>query len=188
MSPFLVYTPETAPTKSKAALEEATQAWGFTPRLHGILAESPITLSAYNTLFDLVGQSSLTPQEQQVVYLAVSVFHECEYCTMGHTYLATQTNIPPADIDALRESKTLNNNRLNTLRNFALTVVEQRAVVTEKSVDNFLAAGFTKENVLEIITIIATKTISNYANRIAQTPKESFMSEPGLKWVAPSNR
>jgi hypothetical protein len=40
--------------------------------LHATLAESPIALEAYTTLFGLVGKSSLSPIEQQVAYLTVT--------------------------------------------------------------------------------------------------------------------
>jgi len=56
------------------------------------------------------------------------------------------------------------------------------------AVEAFLSAGFTRENVLEVILVVATKTISNYANHIAGTPKEGFMSDPALAWTAPRNR
>jgi len=55
-------------------------------------------------------------------------------------------------------------------------------------VESFLRAGFTKANVFEVVTIAATKVISNYTNHIAHTPKEAFMSDPALAWVAPRNR
>jgi hypothetical protein len=41
--------------------------------------------------------------------------------------------------------------------------------------------------VLEVITVIATKTISNYANHLTGTPKESFMADPALAWTSPRN-
>ena len=35
---------------------------------------------------------------------------------------------------------------------------------------------------------LAAGTISNYVNHLAHTPKESFMADPTLAWVAPRNR
>jgi alkylhydroperoxidase family enzyme len=67
-------------------------------------------------------------------------------------------------------------------------VVYERGHAGDAAVDAFLAAGFTRRNVLEVVTIIATKTISNYTNHLTRTPKESFMSDPALKWVAAGNR
>jgi len=188
MTTFTVHSIGTAPEGSKAKLATVAKAWGFVPKLHGMLAESPIALEAYDTLFDLVGQSSLTPVEQQVAYMAINVFHECEYCTMGHTFLSRQTGMPEAEIQALRNGKPLTDVRLEALRRFVEAVVRERGLVGDAAVDRFIAANFTKANVLEVVTIAATKTISNYTNHIAHTPRESFMGEPAFAWIAPRNR
>ena len=50
----------------------------------------------------------------------------------------------------------------------------------------FLGAGFTKRNVLEVVLVVATKTISNYVNHIAHTPNDAFMADTA--WTAPSRR
>jgi len=188
MSTFTVHTPETAPEASKARLATVGKAWGFVPQLHGMLAESPVALEAYDTLFGLAAKSSLTPAEQQVAYMAINVFHECEYCTMGHTFLSRQSGLPEVEIQALRSSKPLSDARLEALRSFAEAVVRERGFAGDGAVEAFLGAGFTKANVLEVVTIAATKTISNYTNHITHTPKEAFMSDPALAWVAPRNR
>jgi AhpD family alkylhydroperoxidase len=166
-------------------LEATRRAWGFVPTLQGTLAESPVALQAYTTLFDLVGQSTLTPTERQVAFLAVSVLHGCEYCVAGHTYLARSVGLPEATLRAIRERQPIADSpRLQTLRSFCESVVRERGLAGDAAVDAFIAAGFTRCNVLEVVTVIATKTISNYTNHLTHTPKESFMSEPALKWNA----
>lgn len=188
MAQFTVHTTSTAPEGSRARLGEVQKAWGFIPTLHGTLAESPIALDAYDTLFGLVAKSSFSPAEQQAAYLAINVINECEYCTAGHTYLARAAKLDEAAIQALRDSRPIADARLQALRLFAEAVVRERGFVGDATVDTFLAAGFTRENVLEVVTIVATKTISNYVNHITHTPKESFMADPSLAWVAPRNR
>jgi AhpD family alkylhydroperoxidase len=188
MTKFTVHTLDTAPEASKAKLADVQKAWGFLPTLHGTLAESPETLEAYDTLFALVSKTTLTPQEQQVAYLAINVMHKCEYCTMGHTYLGRMVKLDETVIQALRNSKPIADAKMQALRLFTEAVVRERGFAGDKAVDAFINAGFTKQNVLEIVTIIVTKTISNYVNHITHTPQESFMSDPALNWVAPRNR
>ena len=74
---FKAYGRGDAPSASKALIEKSNKEWGFVPTLHGILAESAPTLEAYQTLFALGKQTSFTPAEQQVIYLAVSALNEC---------------------------------------------------------------------------------------------------------------
>jgi AhpD family alkylhydroperoxidase len=188
MTQFTVHTQASAPEAAQARLAEVKKAWGFIPTLHGTLAESPVAREAYDTLFGLVAKSSVTPAEQQAAYLAINVLHECEYCTAGHTYLARAAKLDEGAIQALRNGLPIADARLEALRRFAERVVGERGFVGDAAVDAFLAAGFTRENVLEVVTIVATKTISNYVNHITHTPKEGFMADPSLAWTAPRNR
>jgi uncharacterized peroxidase-related enzyme len=176
---------ETAPAPSKTLFERSQKEWGFIPKLHGILAESAPTLNAYQALFALVQTSSLSPAEQQVVYIAVSAMHGCEYCVAGHTYLGRAAKLDESTLQALRDGKPIPSLKLQTLRSFAEAVVRERGFVGNAAIDAFLAAGFTKAQVLEVVLIISCKTISNYVNHITHTPKESFMSDPALSWKAP---
>ncbi len=187
MARFELHTADTAPSGSKDQLAAVTKAWGFTPKLHAILAESPAALIGYDTLFGLVAASTLSPIEQQVAYQAINVFHGCEYCTMGHTYLSRAAGMDEAAITALRDNRAPADPRLAALWTFARTVVETRGHAGDTAVDAFIAAGFTRANVLEVVTIIATKTISNYTNHLTHTPKEAFMSDPALAWTAASS-
>jgi AhpD family alkylhydroperoxidase len=189
MTQFTVHTIETAPAASKPLLEGVQRAWGFTPQLQGTLAESPLALSAYDGLFNRVAaETTFTPAELQVVYLAINVLHECEYCTMGHTWLARNAKLDEAAIQALRNEAPIPDQRLQALRMFAQTVMRERGFTGDAAVDAFIAAGFTKAQVLEVVTIIAVKTISNYTNHLTHTPKESFMSDPAFAWVSPRHR
>lgn len=188
MTTFTIHDETTAPEGSRAKLGEVKRAWGFLPKLHGILAESSVALKSYDELFGLVAQSTLTPIEQQVAYQAINVFHGCEYCTAGHTFLSRKAGMAEEALQALRNGTPIADPRLQALRVFAEAVVRERGFAGDEAVDAFIAAGFTRANVLEVVTIIATKTISNYTNHLTHMPKEDFMSDPSLNWVAPRNR
>lgn len=188
MTSFTIYDETTAPEGSRTRLGEVKRAWGFLPKLHGILAESPVALAAYDDLFGLVGQSTLSPVEQQVAYQAINVFHGCEYCTAGHSFLSRKAGMAEDALQALRNGTPIADPRLQALRVFAEAVVRERGFAGDAAVDAFIAAGFTRANVLEVVTIVATKTISNYTNHLTHTPKEDFMADPSLNWVAPRNR
>ena len=77
MTRFPLHTIESAPEGSRAALAASAKAWGFVSNLHATLAESPAALVGYDTLFAEIAKSTLTPVEQQVVFLTVSTFHDC---------------------------------------------------------------------------------------------------------------
>ncbi len=183
MTAFPVHTLDSAPPGARGLLEATRAQWGFVPNLHAVLAESPLALAAYEALFALVAErSTLDPVERQAGFLAASVFHGCAYCTMGHSFLARQAGMPEADLLALRAGGEPVTERLAALAAFTRKLLETRGHAGPGPLADFLAAGFTRAQVLEVVAIIAVKTISNYANHITATPDEDFMADPALAW------
>jgi AhpD family alkylhydroperoxidase len=88
MTDFTAYTTENAPEGARASLESTRKAFGFVPNLQAYMAEAPELLAGYSALWDLFSKTSLTPHEQQVVYLTSNFENECHYCMAGHTTLA----------------------------------------------------------------------------------------------------
>lgn len=186
MTSFTLHTSASAPAKSRGILENVEAAWKFIPNLHRILAESPATLEAYSIAFSLFDQSSFTPRERQVIYLAINYENECDYCMSGHSALAAMAGVDGDVIEALRENTPVSDARLQALRSFAASVTRSRANLEPGELEAFLDAGFTRAQVLEVILAVSVKTISNYVNHVAKTPLDGFMA--GTRWVAPAKR
>jgi len=183
MTEFTIHTIETAPDGSKSQLEESVKAFGFAPNLHGALAESPQALEAYKSLSELFSASSLTNDERNIVWLATNVEHNCHYCVPAHSWIARSQGLDNDTIEALRNAAPLKDAKLEALRSFTLKVVRQRGVVADADVDDFLNAGFTKQNILDVVLGVTHKVLSNYANHFVQTPvDESFKGEA---WTPP---
>ena len=182
MADFMLHTPDTAPEGSKATLAEVGKNWGFTPTMHATLAESPAALIGYETLFGQIAASSLTAIEQQVAFQAVNVLHSCGYCAMGHTYLSRQAGMDEETVLRLREGRAPKDAKLAALYAFTRQVAEKRGEAKD-AVVGFLRAGYTKANVLDVVALIAAKTISNYAAALTGLPNEAFMSDPALAWT-----
>ena len=68
---FTLHDTSSAPTASADILNGVQKAWGFVPNLHRVLAESPAALDAYTTLWGIAEKTSFTPQERNLVYLAI---------------------------------------------------------------------------------------------------------------------
>ncbi|MDA3935037.1 MAG: carboxymuconolactone decarboxylase family protein [Gammaproteobacteria bacterium] len=170
MSKFTLHDVNSAPDASKPLLENSLQGFGMIPNLHAVLAESPQALEAYKTLTKLFLETSLSSNEKHVLWLTINVANRCHYCVPAHTMLAKKDNVPDEIITALRENRELPDAKLNALRNFALTIVEQRGEVADSDIKAFLDAGFDRRNVLDVMLGVAHKTLSNYTNHITHTP------------------
>lgn len=175
-----VHTIETAPEKSAEILEKVKAKYGFVPNLMGVLSESPAILKGYLALSELVDQTTLTPLERQIALIGASVTNGCDYCVAAHSTISSMQNLPSDVIQAVRENSPISDAKLETFRKFVQTVTEQRGNVSEEEKAAFLDAGYTKQNILEVILAVGMKTLSNYTNHIAETPLDAAF-EPA-KW------
>lgn len=173
MTTFTIHNHASAPEASKPNLEKAQKAFGMVPNLIGVLSESPVAVEAYQAMSSLFQASSFSPTERTVVWLEAIYDNNCEYCMAAHTGIAKGEKVDQAIIEALRNGEPLSDPRLEALRKFTHKMVMDRGWVGAEALQDFLAAGFTKENVLEVVIGVAHKTISNYANHIAATPVDA---------------
>ena len=173
---FTVHTTDTAPEAARQDPSAAEKAFGFLPNLLGVLAEAPIALRAYLDLTDLLSKASFTPIEQQLMMIAGSVTNQCGYCIAAHSTVAKMVKMPAPVLEALRTGAPLPDARLEALRSFTSDIVTARGRVSDARLEEFLAAGFTRQHVLEVVFAVAMKTLSNYANHIAETPVDAAFS------------
>ena len=175
MTKFTTHTVETAPEGSKPILEMATQKYGYTPNLLANMAEAPAMIEAYVTLSQIFQKTKLSETERQVILLTINRLNECTYCMAAHTTIAQMAKVDIDVIEALRTGKPLKDPKLEALRSFATVVNDTRGYPSEAQIEGFLAAGYTRQTMLEVIVGISLKVLSNYTNHLAGTePDEGF--------------
>lgn len=184
MTEFTVFDETNAPAESKAGLKSVKAKYGFIPNLMGELAAAPSALEAYTNLSSVYGHSSLTPIEQQIVLLTTSFENNCGYCMAAHSTVALNVGLDREALISLREGRAIESDlRLEALRTFTLAVVRNRGLVEKEEIEDFLRAGFTKANILEVITGVTMKTLSNYTNHIAETELDQAFE--AMAWSKP---
>jgi uncharacterized peroxidase-related enzyme len=170
MIQFELFTKENAPEGAESGLMEVEKKVGFVPNLQRVMAQAPALLDGYLSLWSLFENTSLTPAEQQVVLITTSVENGCTYCVAAHTGLARLVGLSQSNLDALRKRIPLPDAKLNALRDFTAALVEKRGWASEQDFTDFLAAGYGRQQVLEVILGIAHKLMSNFTNHVASTP------------------
>ncbi|MCL7942634.1 carboxymuconolactone decarboxylase family protein [Marinobacter sp. ATCH36] len=179
MSDFPIHDVESAPEKSRPLLENSLKGFGMIPGLHGVMAEAPGALEAYQTLHQLVLDSSFDNDEKTVVWQTINVENACHYCVPAHTGIAKMMEVSDAIIEPLRNETPLPSDKLEALRTFTLAVMNKRGNVSKEDLDAFYKAGYKHRQVLEVILVLSQKTLSNYINHIAETP----VDEPFQKFA-----
>ena len=172
MSNYPIHTIASAPELSKPALEQLEKAFGVVPNIAAAIANSPKLVNSLVGVFQQVHTSSLTEQEIQIVLLTDAVANSSTYAVAFHTALAAQQGVSSEQTNAIRERRIPANKRFAALSALAKALIEKRGHLSDQELDSFLAAGFTKEQVLEVIAIVAASTITNYTGTIANPPLE----------------
>lgn len=170
MSSYPLHTLETAPEGSLPLLEKSIKGFGTIPNLHAVMASSPKVLEAYQTLHQLFNQTSLNAEEKTVVWQSVNQEHQCHYCVPAHAAIAQMMKVPAQITTLIRQNQPLPDAKLEQLRQTTLAVVRQRGVLSEAQQADFFAAGYSAQQLLEVILGISQKVMSNYINHLAQTP------------------
>jgi alkylhydroperoxidase family enzyme len=170
MPNYPVHTIASAPEKSKPALEQLQKAFGVLPNLPAVIANSPKLINSLVGLFGQVHSPGLSEVENQIVLLTDAVTNSSAYAVAFHTALALQHGVSSEETTAIRELRLPTDKRFAALSALAKTLIEKRGHVSDQELDAFLSAGFTKEQVLEVVTIVAASTITNYTGTIANPP------------------
>lgn len=166
---YKTYAVADAPEASKKLLEAAGNKYGFVPNLLGTMAEAPALLKGYMTLAQAFDETSLSPAERQIVLLAASRENGCGYCVAAHSVIASMQKVPAAVVQAARAGGPVADQKLEALRAFAAAVAATRGRPDEAASKAFLAAGYERRHVLEVVLGVGLKTLSNYTNHAAGT-------------------
>jgi len=172
MIDFTFYTHEASTGHTRELLDDISKRYGFIPNLFAYMAEAPTTIEAYLSLNDLVSKTSLSPAQQQVALLAASVENDCEFCTVAHRAMGKMSGANASTLDALNSgSGSGSDSAITDAKDYALAmftkaIVKQRGRPTEVEIRAFLDAGYSKQQILEVILIVSIKTLSNYVNHL----------------------
>jgi uncharacterized peroxidase-related enzyme len=159
-----------APEVSKSILENIEKAFGFIPNLMATFANSPATLEGYLALDGVFEKGTFSPVERQLILLAASEENACNYCAAAHSTIAKAFLHTPAEtIAAIRDGKPLADKRQNALVNLVREIVRKRGFASPATVEAFVAAGYQKPQVMELLLGIALKTVSNYLDHLSPT-------------------
>ncbi len=176
MSTFNVPKREEVSSKNQAIFDQLEKSVGFVPNLYAAYAHSENALANYLALSG--AKTSLTAKQKEVVNLAVSEVNECIYCLSAHTAIAKMNGFTEDQILELRGGQASFDTKLDALARLARNITINRGATEEAVIENFLQAGFTKENLIDTIVLVGDKTISNYVHRTTDVPVDFPVAQP----------
>ncbi|RDU99028.1 carboxymuconolactone decarboxylase family protein [Trinickia dinghuensis] len=185
MSSYPVHTIESAPAQSKPVLEKVQQTFGQIPNIAAKMATSPLLINGFIGLFERVHGSDLTEPQIQTLLLTNAVTNASEWPAAFHSMLALKEGVHPADVDAIRRGALPADAGLAAFSALARALIEKRGRLAEADQRRFLEAGFSAEQLLDVIAVVAASTITNYTSSVTRPPLEAQFEE--FAWHAPAH-
>ena len=173
MARFTQYTIADAPEASRPLLQQVDKALGFIPNLYATFAESPALLQGALGLDAGLDKGALSGVERQLVKIAVSTENGCTYCVAAHSTIAGMLKARPEIVNAVRTGVPVSDAKIDALVRFTRAVVRNKGFVQQGDTAAFLAAGYTKAQVLEVVGHVAAKTLANYIHAITNAPLDA---------------
>jgi AhpD family alkylhydroperoxidase len=172
MTAYPILTIDSAPEGARPALSGLQRAFGAIPNLAATMANSPPLVNSFIAAFSQFAEGTFSGGERQVLLLTNATANTCTWAVAFHSTMALKEGVDAQDIDAIRRGEAPRAPRLAALATLTRTLIERRGHLRDADVEAFLAAGFDRDQVLEVITGVAISALANYAGNVTQPPLE----------------
>lgn len=177
MTTFHVPTREQVSPANQAHFDTLKKGLGMVPNLYATLALSEHALGSYLALQN--AKSSINGKAREVVNLVVSQVNGCQYCLAAHTVIGGMVGFTPEQILEIRRGSASADAKLDALARLVKNIATERGHANPALVQAFFDAGWTPENLVDVIVVIGDKTVTNYLHATTQVPVD-FPAAPAL--------
>jgi AhpD family alkylhydroperoxidase len=178
MTAFTVPTRDDVSGANQGLFDALKGQLGFVPNLYATLGHSQNGLGTYLALQS--AKSSINAKAREVVNLVVSQVNECAYCLAAHTALGKMNGFTDVQILEIRSGRAGFDAKLDALARVTRSITVNRGKPDAALVEAFFAAGWTKENLVDVIVTIGDKTITNFLHGTTNVPLD-FPAAPALE-------
>ncbi|MGB9990345.1 carboxymuconolactone decarboxylase family protein [Massilia sp. SM-13] len=176
MSRVPLLTADTTTGERQQLLGQINQAFGVTPNMFKAVANSGAALKSMWGSFGALGGGVIPAKLGEQIAVAIADRNDCEYCLAAHTALGRKAGATAEEMSAAQGGQSADPKTAAALK-FAVAVVNNRARIADSDVDALRAAGFSDEEVVEILAHIALNLFTNYVNVAFKVPVDF----PGVK-------
>jgi uncharacterized peroxidase-related enzyme len=162
-------TIEAAPPLSQPFLRAVQAQLGAAPNMFRLTAQSPAAIEMMASAFAALGKSSLGAGLREQIALTVANVNGCDYCNSAHTYLGREVaKLSEAEVAAAREGRS-DQAKTSVALAFARKIALSRADVTEADLETVRRAGYSDEELVDIVAVVALNVFTNYINEVFKT-------------------
>ena len=178
MHRFNLQTIETAPEKSKPTLRALEERFGFLPNVMATMANNPVLLNGFAGSFCSFHSGSFDEVEKQVLLLTNAVAIKCPWTVAAHSTFAIEDGIAEGEVQAIRQGRLPKNSKYAALSALTKALIEKKGNLVDADIDRFTSAGYSKAQILEVITGVGVSTMAATTTNMAGTPiEERFQAQ-----------
>ena len=161
-------TVATAPAASQPLLEAVKKKIGMVPNLFKTFAHSPAALQYYLAGSDALKQGVLPAPLREQLALTIAGANECDYCASAHTLMGKGAGLAAGEMTSNLRGRS-EDAKTQAALHFAEAIVSGRGRVSDEQLQAVRTAGYSEEEVVEIVAHVAANIFTNYFNHIAGT-------------------
>ncbi len=177
MSHINVPTREEVSADNQAIFDNLKGKLTFVPNLYATMAHSENALSTFLAFSG--AKTSFSAKQKEVIDLAISQVNGCTYCQAAHTAIAQMNGFDEAQTIELRKGQASWDSKTDALAKIAKELAETRGRVSDTTRENFFNAGFTKENLVDLVVAAGAIGITNTLHNLTEVPVD-FPAAPAL--------
>lgn len=141
---------------------------GVVPNIFKTMAQAPAVLDGYLAFSAALGAGKLPAPLREQIALVTAGVNACDYCASAHSALGKMAGIPSDEIKRNLVGEA-SDSKVRAAIRFARKLVVDRGVVSNADIAAVKSAGYSDEEVLEILGQVAINLFTNYFNHVAAT-------------------
>ncbi len=169
MSHVQLIDPATTSGERKQLLDQVQRALGATPAMFRAVANSTAALKSLWGSFGALSAGTIPAALGEKLAVAVANRNGCEYCLAAHTFLGKKAGATEDELAAAQEGQAGDRKTAAALA-FAIKVVERRGNIDEADLAAIRAAGYSDEQIVEVLAHVALNLFTNYVNIALNVP------------------
>jgi uncharacterized peroxidase-related enzyme len=153
----------------KKLFDQIQSVFGTVPNMFKTIGHSPAALESMWSSFGALGKGRLGSKLGEQIAVLVADINRCEYCLAAHTLLGQNAGLTVAEMTSAQAGESKDPRTMAALQ-FAAKLVKNRAQITANDVAMVRQAGFSDEEIAEILAHVALNIFTNYTNVAFNVP------------------
>lgn len=157
-----------APQKTAELLATVRKQMGGVPHILATMSQSAAALGGYLGFAGALAGGKLSGKLREQIALAVAGANHCDYCASVHTALGGKLGVTADELDRNLNGRSADA-KVNSALRFSARIVATRGNVTDEDLAAVRRAGFSDEEIVELVANTVLNIFTNYFNHVAGT-------------------